>query len=307
MSVGLALTSLLLGLRHGFDWDHIAAIADLTGTSENRRRGFLLSTFYALGHAVVVFALGVIAIIFGLAIPEGVDEWMGRVVGATLIALGAWVLIDLVRNGRNFRLRSRWMLVLGGAFSGMRRVRGSRGRSITMEHEHDHRHETDEHAESFAHDHSHIDTHAEIDLAEVPVLKVTEPVTTSTRWSRSHRPALLSRHSHPHRHDLALPTSATASYGGGAATGIGMLHGVGIESPTQIAVFVASTSVVGWGFGLALLLCWCIGLVVANAAIAVAAGAGLLQAERNFGIYAGLAVVVSVASIVLGVLYITAG
>jgi hypothetical protein len=45
-------------------------------------------------------------------------------------------------------------------------------------------------------------------------------------------------------------------------------------------------------------------LIVANAAIASLAGAGLLQAERNFLIYATLAVVVSLMSIGLGVLYL---
>lgn len=320
VSVGLAFTALLLGFRHGFDWDHIAAIADLTGTSENRRRGFVLSFFYAVGHALVVFALGVIAIIFGLAIPDGLDDWMGRVVGLTLIALGAWVLIDLARNGRNFRLRSRWMLVLGGAFSGMRRVRGSNRRKITVEHEHRHphatdAHETEQHNEAFAHDHSHVEighsdveTELDIDLTDDLAVGVGK-----SRWQRhghGHGESQTHRHGHSHRHshrhDLELPNAATASYGGGAATGIGMLHGVGIESPTQIAVFVASTAAVGWGFGVALLLAWCVGLVVANAIIAVIAGAGLLQAERNFGIYAGIAVVVSLASIGLGVLYLIA-
>ena len=83
-----------------------------------------------------------------------------------------------------------------------------------------------------------------------------------------------------------------------------MLHGVGVESPTQIAIFVASTAAVGVSFGLLLLATWVAGLIIANAAIAALAGAGLLHAERSFPIYAGLAVVVSVMSIGLGVLYL---
>ena len=34
---------------------------------------------------------------------------MGRVVGLTLVALGAWVLVGLARQGRDFRLRSRYL------------------------------------------------------------------------------------------------------------------------------------------------------------------------------------------------------
>ena len=83
-----------------------------------------------------------------------------------------------------------------------------------------------------------------------------------------------------------------------------MLHGVGIESPTQIAIFVASTAAVGAGFGIMLLGMWVLGLIIANAFLALIASVGLLNAERSFPIYATLAVVLSIASIALGLLYI---
>ena len=102
----------------------------------------------------------------------------------------------------------------------------------------------------------------------------------------------------------SLPAHATARYGHGTAAGIGMLHGVGVESPTQIAIFVASTAAVGVNFGLLLLATWVVGLILANGVIAGLAGAGLLHAERSFPIYATLAVVVSLMSIGLGVVYL---
>lgn len=305
--MGLLLTAFSLGVRHGFDWDHIAAIADLSGTAENRRRGFALSMLYAVGHGVVVFALGTLAIAFGMAIPEGFDVWMGRVVGITLIALGAWILFELARKGRDFRLRSRWMLMIDGTFAGMRKVRNAAtGRTIEVEHVHDHDHDSDAaavtHAERHAHDHSHQE--ASVD-ATVAASIDDEVLAAPTGW-RATRQRLTHghSHSHPHRHELALPENADARYGNGTAAGIGMLHGVGIESPTQIAIFVASTAAVGVGFGLLLLAIWVAGLLVANAIIAGLAGAGLLQAERSFPIYAGLAIVVSLMSIALGVLYL---
>lgn len=300
MTIGLLLTALGLGLRHGIDWDHIAAIADLSSSAENRRRGFWLSMTYAVGHGAVVFALGTLAIAFGLAIPDSLDEWMGRVVGITLILLGAWILFELVRKGRDFRLQSRWMLVINGTFAGLRRVRnGFTGRQITIEHDHDHRHDEEfDHAALVAHDHSHVDAVVDID-ANAPV------AVGSTGWrGMSRRMRSKSPHSHPHAHALALPEQADASYGHGTASGIGMLHGVGIESPTQIAIFVASSSVAGVGFGLLLLGTWVLGLIIANAGLALVAGAGLLNAERSFPIYATLAAIVSVLSIALGTLYL---
>jgi len=294
VSIGLLLTALGLGLRHGIEWDHIAAIADLSSSSENKKRGFALSMAYAVGHGAVVFMLGTIAILFGLAIPESLDEWLGRIVGLTLIALGAWILVELARKGRDFRLRSRWMLVLNGTFAGLRRVRqGLTGRKISIEHDHDHSHVDDAHEDVRAHDHAHVG--ATVDVAQ--------PVPAG-RFGGLRNRLHNHEHSHAHRHDLALPNQPNAGYGTGTATGIGMLHGVGIESPTQIAIFVASTATVGAGFGLMLLGTWVLGLIVANAFLAGVAGAGLLNAERSFPIYAALAIVLSVASIVLGTLFV---
>src|SRR4051812_33949349 len=80
----------VVGGRHGIDWDHIAAIADITSTTTNveaapgqrdtaRRTGFSaiearavwLASLYALGHATVVGALGALALYFRHCCPSG--------------------------------------------------------------------------------------------------------------------------------------------------------------------------------------------------------------------------------------------
>ena len=135
-----------------------------------------------------------------------------------------------------------------------------------------------------------------------------EPVSAAPTWSLSATStggSDESRHTHRHRHTLILPRSAGDRYGARTATGIGMLHGIGVESPTQIAVFVASTSIGGRGLGLVLLLAWVIGLVIANAMLAVLAVLGLVDAERNSAIYRLIALFVALASIAMGVLYLT--
>ena len=144
---GLALlgTALTLGLRHGIDWDHLAAISDITGggaagadaadAADGARwglrvdpRGVWLASLYALGHAAVVVALGVAALSFQAILPDWIDPIMERLVGLTLVALGVWVVFSLFRAWRGegeFRLRSRWMLV----FAGVRRAwRGAQTR-----------------------------------------------------------------------------------------------------------------------------------------------------------------------------------
>ena len=127
--LGLLASGFWFGFRHGIDWDHIAAITDITGSQEERRSALVYGTLYALGHAAVVLALGILAILAGDLLPPTIDEVMGRVVGATLVLLGVYVIVSLVRHGRDFRLRSRWMLVFSGVRRGVRWARGRRHRS----------------------------------------------------------------------------------------------------------------------------------------------------------------------------------
>ena len=153
-AVSLLGTGLLLGLRHGIDWDHIAAITDIASTTTTvevvetelapatgvaaaaglgrpsfgqlELRAMWLSFLYAVGHATVVFLLGVAALAFAAILPDWIDPIMERVVGVTLVVLGAWVFYSLVRYLRgeqDFRLQSRWMVVFAGvrhAFGALR-------------------------------------------------------------------------------------------------------------------------------------------------------------------------------------------
>lgn len=146
--IGLIFLGLALGLRHGIDWDHIAAITDITGSvvtteqaeqgdshsaevstgshtavaqrtlpkstrqrRQEARQGFLLSTMYALGHASVVVLLGLLALWASAILPDWIDPLMERIVGVTLILLGIWIFYSIWRYGRSFRLQSRWMVV----------------------------------------------------------------------------------------------------------------------------------------------------------------------------------------------------
>ncbi|MBI02266.1 MAG: hypothetical protein CL783_07310 [Chloroflexi bacterium] len=110
-SFGLVTAGLLLGLRHGIDWDHIAAISDLTSSQQKRLRGIVMGTLYAFGHAAVVIVLGLIAILFGTVLPEWLDRYLEIIVGLTLLLLGTWLIWNMVRHKGRVILRSRWMLI----------------------------------------------------------------------------------------------------------------------------------------------------------------------------------------------------
>src|SRR3954452_12995922 len=143
LTLGAAGSTRGFGLRHGADLDHIAALSDLAATSRDRRRSAMLSACYVAGHAAVLTVFGTVAILFGASLPSGVDDVMGRVVGATLVLLGVYVGVGLFRHGSGVRLRSRWML-LGDAARATGRVARSGVRRMK---EHRHPHTTGHHAD----------------------------------------------------------------------------------------------------------------------------------------------------------------
>lgn len=93
LTLEIALVSAaVLGFRHGFDYDHIAAITDITGVQTSAGRAMRMGLMYVLGHAATVAVLGMMVIGFQLTLPAGVDAVMERVVGVTLLVLGVYVL-----------------------------------------------------------------------------------------------------------------------------------------------------------------------------------------------------------------------
>jgi len=130
------LTTFAIGLRHGLDWDHIAAITDITGAELRRRRAAALALLYAAGHGVMVFALGLAAVAAGGRLPAWVDPAMERIVGATILLLAVALLRSLRRGAPG--PRSRGAVLFG--FLARARDRLRHDRVLEVEHEHPHNH-----------------------------------------------------------------------------------------------------------------------------------------------------------------------
>jgi high-affinity nickel-transport protein len=285
LHVGLAFTAFGFGLRHGIDWDHLAAIADVTSTQERPRRAMLLASLYAVGHGLVVIGLGVAAILTGRSIPSWLDAAMGRVVGLTLLVLTVVVLVSLVRDGREFRMRSRWMLV----GQGISRAAGwTRTRYVEIVH--DHPHDDGVHGHGHAHGHAHLQTPGPPDRAEAP------------------RPVLLGvGHHHPHRHVAPVPADPFSAPGRLAAFLLGAVHGVGAETPTQVVLFLTAARVSGTAGAITLLGLFVAGIFVSNTFIAAGSSYGFLNARTSFRRYAVLAVVNAGFSAVVGAIFLAGG
>lgn len=279
LTLGLVVAAFLLGLRHGIDWDHIIAITDIAATTESRAKGALLGTMYVLGHAAVVFVLGIGAIALGSTIPEWVDAAMGRFVGVTLILLGVLVAITLIREQGDFRARSRWMILfgtVGGAYRSIRdRVIGRKTVAATAPISHVH-----EHAAVAGAHHRGTDT----DEDEVsPGNLIAAP-----------------KHSHAHPH-----AADDLEYGKSTTVGIGMIHGVGAETPTQVVVFLAAASAGGIATGVLVLIVFLLGLVLSNTAITVASAFGFARVTRRKSAQIAMGAFTAAMSVGIGVLFVT--
>src|SRR4051812_17756521 len=93
VNLRLALVSAAgLGFRHGLDYDHIAAITDISSVQAKARDAMKYGLLYVAGHASMVALLGGGAVVFRVALPAASDRWAERMVGITLLLLGLYVL-----------------------------------------------------------------------------------------------------------------------------------------------------------------------------------------------------------------------
>src|SRR4029079_13663129 len=107
-----------------------------------------------------------------------------------------------------------------------------------------------------------------------------------------------------HHHVGTLPTDDFRGYGGATAFGVGVLHGIGAETPTQVLLFIAASRAGGTVAGIALLLCFIMGLVAANTVVALTAAFGPLSASRNFALLATVSVLTVAFSLVVGAMLV---
>lgn len=221
------------GLKHGIDWDHIAAITDITGSEENRRKAFILDTFYILGHAFIVIILGLLAVLIGISLPGWIDALMERIVGVTLVILGIWLITSIIIHKHNFRMKSSRMFLLE--------------QSINLF--------------NFIHD--------------------------------------IFPHKHKHKH-LAIPQKVDLR----VAFVIGMIHGVGAETPSQVLLFITASGVGRDMYGAFLVLVFVLGLILSNFIITILSVAGFTKAKEVSSFRIILGFIFGVLSLIIGGLFL---
>jgi high-affinity nickel-transport protein len=210
------LSCLLLGLRHGFDYDHVAAIADITNVQRGWREGMQLGLLYALGHALTVAVLGIAVILFHLTIPAGLDSLSERLVGATLIVLAVYVLFVNVRG---------WRKDMESA--GHRHISRSRVALLISAGRH--------------------------------------AAWRAGRWMGS---------------TAKRPDTFAFRYDRSSVFGVGMVHGLGAETPSQLLLFLVAANLGGASRGAIGLAAFLVGLLVMNT-LMTASACGLFVGGRE--------------------------
>jgi high-affinity nickel-transport protein len=236
VSLRLALFSAaVLGFRHGLDYDHIAAISDISSVQARARDAMRYGLLYVAGHATTVAVLGAAAVVFRVALPAASDRWAERLVGATLLVLGLYVLGTFFRPGTHSHARPRTritMLINGALWLYWR---------LTL-------------------------------------------IFGGTR--------------------VEAPQVFKDGYGTRSAFMVGVIHGLGAETPTQILVFLMAANLGGVGAGLLGLLMFIVGLLLMNT-LMCASAAGLFSAilARPKALRA-LTLATSAYSIVVGTVFL---
>jgi hypothetical protein len=179
-------------------------------------------------------------------------------------------------------MRSRWMLVFSGVHRGYLWAREHMRRHEPAEVEHEHEHAA---VEPFVHH------DAEDEIANGARAAAPGAVKTKTRT-----------HAHGHKHKL--PSDPFMNYGTATALGVGAIHGIGAETPTQVLIFLAAAGSGGAAAGVAVLAVFIVGLLASNSLIVLSSAYGLLAASKRFALYAAVAVTTGVVSLGIGTLFV---
>ena len=91
----ILIASLLLGLRHASDPDHLAAVTTLIASEEERARVRMAGSMglsWGLGHGTTLAVLGLPLVLFGSYMPEPLQRTTEVIVGTVIIFLAVRLL-----------------------------------------------------------------------------------------------------------------------------------------------------------------------------------------------------------------------
>lgn len=106
-----------------------------------------------------------------------------------------------------------------------------------------------------------------------------------------------------HGHEHVEPVEMS-SYGPKTAFGVGLIHGIGAETGTQVLIIAAVGGAASVGLGVPMMLAFIIGLLISNTAIIVVSATGFVASQLRQPIYLAVGLVAGVFSLVVGLLFL---
>ena len=119
--------SVLLGLRHASDPDHLTAVTTMIASHRGRatRHAARLGFTWGLGHATSLFVFGLPVVLYSAYLPRGVQNAAETAVGGVIVALALMLLVRWRRGAYRFpphahpRGRTAWQAYAIGLVHGM--------------------------------------------------------------------------------------------------------------------------------------------------------------------------------------------
>ena len=78
----------LLGMRHAFEPDHLAAVTTLVSRERSSLRAALLGAWWGIGHTLALLVVGAALVVVRAELPVSVSDAFELAVAAMLVALG---------------------------------------------------------------------------------------------------------------------------------------------------------------------------------------------------------------------------
>src|SRR5688572_19938753 len=95
---------LVFGLKHATEVDHIVAVSTIVSEHRNLLRSAVVGGFWGVGHTASLIVVGVLVLVFRVAIPLPVANWLEFGVALMIIALGILALTRVLRRRRDIHL-----------------------------------------------------------------------------------------------------------------------------------------------------------------------------------------------------------
>ena len=291
--LGLLVTALLLGIRHGIDWDHIAAITDITSTTaastaaeaihadahqaptghSHAHGGPTEIRAHESGGTAAVMALQV-APAFALTRTRFLSEQSQAILLGTLYALGHALVVAMLGLAALLfgAILPDWIDPIMGRVVG-----------VTL-----------------------VVLGVWVLYSLVQYARNGTEFRLQSRWMlvfRSSRYAWRWVRARLHGHDHVEPVEMS-SYGRRTAFGVGMIHGIGAETGTQVLIIAALGSASSAGLGVPMMFAFITGLLISNTIIVVLSATGFVASQARTRIYLIVGAIAGVFSLIVGMLFL---